>query len=124
LGLKFFQLQSINKTNDTLREGSNLLLNILKDLPQLFLQGNKIEKKKVLNLIGSNYVYKDKELSIVLNPVFNYLLNFDFSEKMGVKRQCSNFLHCIKTLVNTTKDAKFQLLMENLSVLYYNQAAA
>jgi len=55
----------------------------MKDLPQLFLQGNKIEKKKVLNLIGSNYVYKDKELSIELNSVFNYLLNFDFSEKTG-----------------------------------------
>jgi len=77
------QLQSISKNNDTFREGSNLLLNILKDLPQLFLQGNKIEKKKVLNLIGSNYIYKDKELSIELNSVFNYLLNFDFSEKTG-----------------------------------------
>ena len=78
------QLQSISKTNDTFREGSNLLLNILKDLPQLYLQGNKIEKKKILNLLGSNFVYKDKELSIELNSVFNYLLNFDFSKNGGV----------------------------------------
>lgn len=78
------QLESISKTNDTFREGSNLLLNVLKDLPQLYLQGNKIEKKKILNLIGSNFIYKDKELSIVLNSVFNYLLNFDFSKNGGV----------------------------------------
>ena len=77
------QLQGINKTNDTLREGSNLLLNIVKDLPQLYLSGNLIEKKQILNLIGSNFIYKDKELSIVLNSVFNHLLNFDFSKNGG-----------------------------------------
>ena len=77
------QLQSISKTNDTLREGSNLLLGIVKDLPQLYLKGTTIEKKQILNLIGSNFIYKDKELSIVLNSAFNYLLNFDFFEKTG-----------------------------------------
>lgn len=77
------QLQSISRTNDTLREGSNLLLGIAKDLPQLYLQGNTIEKKQILNLIGSNFIYKDKELSIELNSVFNYLLNFDFLKKSG-----------------------------------------
>lgn len=77
------QLHSISKTNDTFREGSNLLLDIVKDLPQLYLNANLIEKKQILNLIGSNFIYKDKELSIVLNSAFNYLLNFDFSEKSG-----------------------------------------
>ena len=77
------QLQSISKTNDTFREGSNLLLNILKDLPQLFLQGNKIEKKKILNLIGSNFIYEDGNLHIELTSVFHYLLNFDFSKNGG-----------------------------------------
>lgn len=77
------QLQSISKTNDTLREGSNLLLNIVKDLPHLYLQGTTIEKKQILNLIGSNFIYKDKELSIVLNSAFDYLLNFDFLKRSG-----------------------------------------
>lgn len=77
------QLQSISKNNDTFREGSNLLLDIVKDLPQLYLNANLIEKKQILNLIGSNFIYKDKELSIVLNSAFNYLLNFDFCEKSG-----------------------------------------
>ncbi len=77
------QLQSLSKTNDTFREGSNLLLNILKDLPQLYLKGNKIEKKQILNLIGSNFIYKDGNLHIELVPVFNYLLNFDFSKNGG-----------------------------------------
>ncbi len=77
------ELQSISKTNDTLKECSNLLLDVIKDLPQLYLQANTIEKKQILNLIGSNFVYKDKELSIVLNSAFDYLLNCDFFRKTG-----------------------------------------
>ena len=77
------QLQSISKTNDTLVEGSNLLLEVLKDLPQLYLQANTIEKKQILHLIGSNFSYKDKKLSIVLNPAFDYLLNFNFCKTTG-----------------------------------------
>ena len=61
----------------------HLLLNVIKDLPQLYLQGNKVEKKQILNLIGSNFTYKDKELSIVLNSVFDYLLNYPFSKNGG-----------------------------------------
>jgi len=47
-----------------------------------------------------------------------------FFKMVGVKRQCSNFLHCIKALIDTVKDSKFQLLMENVYILYYNQGAA
>ena len=32
---------------------------------------------------SSNYIYKDKELSIVLNSSINYTLNFNFLEKTG-----------------------------------------
>ena len=77
------QLQAISKNNDTLKDGSNLLLEVLKDLPRLYLQANTIEKKQILHLIGSNFSYKDKELSIVLNSAFDYLLNFDFFKTTG-----------------------------------------
>lgn len=102
------QLQSLSKTNDTFREGSNLLLNILKDLPQLFLKANKIEKKQILNLIGSNFIYKDKELSIELNSVFNYLLNFDFNINGGV--DCSRLELFINGLKEHIDDDLYSLL--------------
>lgn len=50
---------------------------------KLYLSANAVTKKKILNLIGSNFVYKDKELSVELNSVFNYLLNCNFFEKSG-----------------------------------------
>lgn len=78
------ELQSISKSNDTFIEGSNLLLGILKDLPELYLKANHIEKKQILNLIGSNFTYKDGNLSITLVSVFDYLLNFSFSKNGGV----------------------------------------
>ncbi len=35
---------------------------------------------------------------------------------VGIKRQSSNFLKCIKTLVETVKDIEFQILMEKFSL--------
>lgn len=102
------QLQSISKTNDTLREGSNLLLNIVKDLPQLYLSANLIEKKKILNLIGSNFTYKDGNLEIVLASVFDYLLNFDFSKNGGV--DCSKLELFINGLTSYIDDDFYSLL--------------
>lgn len=34
---------------------------------------------------------------------------------VGVKRQCSNFLHCIKTLVNTMQEPENLLILEKFS---------
>lgn len=36
---------------------------------------------------------------------------------VGVKRQCSNFLHCIKTLVNTMQQPENLLILEQLELL-------
>ena len=36
---------------------------------------------------------------------------------VGVKRQCSNFLHCIKTLVNTMQQVENLLILEQLELL-------
>ncbi|MBQ3311398.1 hypothetical protein IJG72_04905 [bacterium] len=40
-------------------------------------------KRKILNLIGSNFIYKDGKLSIELNPVFELILKTDFSKNGG-----------------------------------------
>lgn len=42
---------------------------------------------------------------------------------VGIKRQCSNFLKCIKTLVNTAKEEEFQTLIEKI-VLFKNELEA
>ena len=55
------------------------------------------------NLIGSNFIYKDKELSIVLNSAFYYLLKFDFLKKSGDEETvltCSHKIGCHSELVS------------------------
>ena len=64
-------------------ESSNLLLNWCKDAPVKFLSKSAETKRKILNLIGSNFIYKDGKLSIELNPVFELILKTDFSKNDG-----------------------------------------
>ena len=72
------KLKSISHTSRTFDEGSNLLENFCKYARQEFLQANGKKKRAILKMLGSNFVYKDKEVSIVLTSVFNYLINNDF----------------------------------------------
>lgn len=80
------KLQSLNNSSKTFYEGSNLLLKFCKTAPVKFLNASPEVKQQILRLIGSNFTYKDKELSIVLSSVFDLILNFDFSNNGGVDR--------------------------------------
>ena len=69
------KLQVFNKTAKNFEEGSNFLEKFCKNAPQEFLQANPKQKRAILKMLGSNFSYKDKKVSIVLTSVFNYLLN-------------------------------------------------
>ena len=53
------------------------------------------------NLIGSNFIYKDKELNIVFNSAFYYLLKFDFLKKSGHEETVLTCSHktCLRVLL-------------------------
>ena len=59
-------------------EGSNLLENFCKFARTEFLKANGKKKRAILKMLGSNFTYKDKEVSVELTSVFNYLLNNRF----------------------------------------------
>ena len=77
------KLSSLNKTSEVFYEGSNLLLNFCKDAPNKYLQASPEKKIQILKLIGSNFFYKDKKLSVELSSVFDTLLNIPFSKNGG-----------------------------------------
>ena len=81
--LLYAKLQSISKTSDKFYWCSNLLLKFVKDAPQLYSSSCPDKKRAILNLIGSNFVYKDKKLSVELSSVFNYLVNNPFLKNGG-----------------------------------------
>ena len=74
------KLSSLNKNSEVFYEGSNLLIDFCKDLPLKYLTAKPKTKRSILKLIGSNFVYKDKKLSVELSSVFDTLLNLHFSK--------------------------------------------
>lgn len=72
------KLYALNNTSRTFDEGSNLLENFCKFARTEFLQANSKKKQAILKMLGSNFVYKDKKVSVELTSVFNYLINNDF----------------------------------------------
>lgn len=69
------RLKSINGAARTFDEGANLLENFCKYAPQRYLEANAKTKQQILKIIGSNFIYKDKKLSVELSSVFDLLLN-------------------------------------------------
>lgn len=72
------KLKAISNTSRTFDEGSNLLENFCKFARMEFLKANGKKKRAILKMLGSNFIYKDKEVSVELTSVFNYLLNNRF----------------------------------------------
>ena len=72
------KLQSMNNASRNFDEGSNLLESFCKHAHSEFLAASPKKKCAILKMLGSNFIYKDKEVSVVLTSVFNYLLNNRF----------------------------------------------
>ena len=68
----------MNNATRNFDEGSNLLENFCKHARSEFLRATPKKKRAILKMLGSNFVYKDKEVSVELTSVFNYLLNNHF----------------------------------------------
>ena len=69
------KLRELNNAARTFDEGTNLLANFCKHAPQAFLKANAKKKQQILKMIGSNFSYKDKKLSVELSSVFDILIN-------------------------------------------------
>ena len=69
------KLRILNNASKNFDEGSNLLSNFVEHAPRLFKTANVKTKQQILKLIGSNFIYKDKKLSVELSSVFDLLIN-------------------------------------------------
>ena len=77
------KLQRINKAARTFDEGANLLENFCKVLPDEYLKASPKKKQQILKIIGSNFYYKDKKVSVELTSVFDLLINNQFFNNGG-----------------------------------------
>lgn len=72
------KLKIISSTAKNFDEGSNLLENFCKYAQDEFLRSSAKKKQAILKMLGSNFFYKDKKVSVVLTSVFDYILNNRF----------------------------------------------
>lgn len=97
------KLSSINKADRTFDEGTNLLENFCKHAPLLYEKACPKTKQKILKIIGSNFTYKDKKLSVVLSSVFDLLINNPFSKNGGInkpKLEPQQFIYKLKNVLS------------------------
>lgn len=87
------KLQQLNTTSKTFYEGSNLLLNFCELVPEAFLKANAKQKKQILNLIGSNFIYKDGNLDVELTSVFDVILKLVKTDKWRERRGSNSRPH-------------------------------
>ena len=62
---------------------ANTVLDFCEDAHSYFLNGNVEQKRRIVNIVCSNLIYKDKELDIELNSVFKTLVENAYWVKHG-----------------------------------------
>ena len=73
--------QEMLKATKTFFVQSNLLLNFCKDCHSAFLKGNAEQKRKIVQIVCSNFSYDGETLDIVPNPVFKVIIKNNLSNK-------------------------------------------
>lgn len=92
------KLRILNNASKNFDEGSNLLSNFVEHAPRLFKSANAKQKQQILKLIGSNFTYKDKKLSVELSSVFDLLINSASVLKLARNRTTSELAQFIYKL--------------------------
>lgn len=97
------KLKAINSTSRTFDEGSNLLENFCKFARQEFLSASGKKKRAILKMLGSNFSYKDKKVSIELTSVFDYIINnrfVNYGARKLTKLELYKIVNDLENLIN------------------------
>ena len=77
----FFEEQELLKATKTFFVQSNCLLDFCKDCHSTFLRGDAEVKRKIVQMVCSNFSYDGETLDIVPNPVFKVIIKNNLSNK-------------------------------------------
>lgn len=77
----YFEEQELLKATETFFIQSNSLLEFCKDCHNAFLRGNAEQKRKIVQMVCSNFSYDGETLDIVPNPVFKVIIKNNLSNK-------------------------------------------
>lgn len=108
---------ALTKTGFELLKYSENLFELFKMTTTIYSRLSNSKKREFLKMLCSNFSYDGENVKITIKKAFQPLVKIAILEKMGIKRQCSNFLDCIKTLVNTMQQPENILILEQLTTL-------
>lgn len=96
LDVALVKYEKILKASDNFIEDVELLLNLCKDAPQLYLSQSPEEKRKLMNLLISNPVFDGETIEFPLVLAFEYAIKLHKLETAGVepasKMDCNQLL--------------------------------
>lgn len=105
------------KTGFELLKYSENLFELFKMSSGLYSRLDNAKKRELLKLLCSNFSYDGENIRITIKKAFQPIVEIAKLEKLGLKRQSSNFLKCIQTLVNTMQTPENILMLEKFSTL-------
>jgi DNA invertase Pin-like site-specific DNA recombinase len=106
---------AMTKTGFELLKYSENLFELFKMTTDIYLRLSNSKKRELLKMLCSNFLYDGENIRITIKKAFQPLVEIAKLEKMGLKRQCSNFLQCIKTLINTMQQPENLLILEQIT---------
>ena len=107
----YIEEQELLKATETFFIQSNQLLEFCKDCHRAFLQENAEIKRKIVQIVCSNFSYDGSNIVIEPNPIFkavikNSLSNKKLLEKFLTRKICKDLYSAI---INTTMDFFYKL---------------
>ena len=105
------------KTSVELIKYSENLFELLKMSATIYSRLNNAKKRELLKMLCSNFYYDGENVVITIKKAFEPIVQIANLEKMGVKRQNSNFLKWVKTLIVTLQNRENILNIERFLTL-------
>lgn len=103
--------QEMLKTTKTFFEQSNQLLEFCKNCHNAFLKGNAEMRRKIIQIVCSNFSYDGENIMIEPNPVFKTIIKNSLSNKKLLENGLSRTI-CIdlyKVLNSTSSDIFYRI---------------
>lgn len=95
------------------------MLELCRKAPQWYSRQTPTNKRLFLKLICSNFYFDGEKCSFTIKNTFKPMFEGILSNMVGIERQSSNFLHWVKTLVNTMQeDINLKLFKRNKLLLW------
>lgn len=114
------QFDFISQENDEIIQKASALLTLCKNAHSAYLAGDVLQKRALLKLITSHFLWNGLNLTITIKNTFKPMFEGILSNMVGVELQCSNFIIPIKNYLDELEKPENILLFKQLETFTEN----